>query len=86
MFWIVPLTLDLVSASGGLNLLGATGHRLDELLHPADDLVGRGAGMGAQQVAGLAPDQQLQRLLELPLVAAAMSIRFCCSSLPTVTA
>jgi hypothetical protein len=57
-----------VGASGGPDPLDATDHRHDELLEPADDPVGRLVGIGVQEIASAAPHQQLERLLELPLV------------------
>jgi hypothetical protein len=60
--------LAVLSGSGGPDLLDPTGHRLDEVLHQADDLVGRTVGIGLQEIAGAATNEQLERLLELPLV------------------
>jgi hypothetical protein len=76
-----PSRSALLSGSGGPDLLDPMGHRLDEILHQADDLVGRTVGMGFQEIADVTTNEQLERLLELPLstsrrVAAAMSIRF----------
>src|SRR5262245_48206339 len=39
-------------------LLDPTCHRLDELRHQGDDLVGRAVWMGVEQIASVAHDQQ----------------------------